>query len=141
VCCLRDWWMPTGPLVVTPPELFYHSMLQSTSVHQVFNHGLASILAPRLSSVASRQRYKLLQSLSFVPRNLHARTLPPSLLQGQRPAQTSTLYKLCTFGRVLDEGQAFVWRNFALSKVKFFRWLLVKSHIQCRAHPRDDEPH
>jgi hypothetical protein len=55
--------------------------------------------------------------------------------------KTFALYKLCTFGRVLDEGQAFVWRNFALSKVKFFRWLLVKSHIQCRAHPRDDEPH
>jgi hypothetical protein len=46
-----DWWVPSGPLATTMPELFSHCSLQGASVRQVLDHGIDIILAPRLSTV------------------------------------------------------------------------------------------
>jgi hypothetical protein len=61
------------------------------------------------------------------------RSLPLCSRSGGR-LRTVVLYNLCMFGGMLDEHHAFVWRNFAPSKVRFFGWLLVKSRIQCQAN-------
>jgi hypothetical protein len=45
----------------------------------------------------------------------------------------SELYKLCTFGGVEAAFAEFVWKSYALSKVKFCMWLLVQSRIQSHA--------
>jgi uncharacterized paraquat-inducible protein A len=47
---------------------------------------------------------------------------------------TSALYKLCTFGGVLDVHHEFVWTNYAPLKVKIFGWLAVRCCVQCRSN-------
>jgi hypothetical protein len=47
---------------------------------------------------------------------------------------TAALYKLCTHGVARDEHVDFVLRNSALSRVRFFAWLLVKGRIQSRSN-------
>jgi hypothetical protein len=59
-----DWWLPSGPVATTMPELFSHCSLQCASVRQVLTHGLDAVLAPRLSAVAAEQREALLLLLS-----------------------------------------------------------------------------
>jgi hypothetical protein len=50
--------------------------------------------------------------------------------KGDAGLHTSALYKLCTFGGVLDRHCDFVWRNWAPSRVRFFAWLLVQGRIR-----------
>jgi hypothetical protein len=59
------------------------------------------------------------------------RTLPLCGKAGGK-LSTSALYKLCSYGGVLDERHEFVWNNYAPSKVKFFGCLAGKDHIQSR---------
>jgi hypothetical protein len=117
------------------PELFAHCSLQCASVRQVMTHGLDAVLAPRLSAVAAGQREALLLLLSSVhlSNNVDERTLPLCGKAGGT-LSTSALYKLCSFGGVLDERHEFVWGNYAPSKVNFFGWLAVKDRIQSRGN-------
>jgi hypothetical protein len=120
------------PLPITFAELFSQITLQCASVHLVLDLGLASVLAPRLSLVASRQRDELLLAMASMrlTEATDERSLPLCSRSGGR-LRTAVLYNLCMFGGMLDEHHAFVWRHFAPSKVRFFGWLLVKSRIQC----------
>lgn len=128
-----DWWLPSGPVAAAMPELFSHCSLQCASVRQILTHGLDAVLAPRLSAVAAEQRERLLLLLSTVQlsHNVDERTLPLCGKAGGK-LSTSALYKLCSFGGVLDERHDFVWNSYAPSKVKFFGWLAVKDRIQSR---------
>ncbi|XP_051224498.1 uncharacterized protein [Lolium perenne] len=113
------------------PELFSHCSLQCALVRQVLTHGLDAVLAPRLSTVASGQREALLLLLSSVQLSdsVDERTLPLCSKAGGK-LSTSALYKLCSYGGVLDERHELIWDNYAPSKVKFFGWLAVKDRIQ-----------
>jgi hypothetical protein len=112
------------------PELFSHCSLQCASVRQVVTHGLDTILAPRLSAVAARQHDELLQILSLIHLD-SAIDMRSLLLCGKAGGKlsTSTLYKLCTYGDVLDVHHEFVWTSYAPSKVKIFGWLSVRCRI------------
>jgi hypothetical protein len=130
-----DWWLPSGPISITMPELFSHCSLQCASVRQVLMHGIDAVLAPRLSTMASRQREELLLLLSPVhlANTVDVRTLPLCSKAGGK-LSTSALYKLCTFGGVLDAHHEFIWASYAPSKVKFFGWLAVRDRNQCRSN-------
>ncbi|CAM0870748.1 unnamed protein product [Alopecurus aequalis] len=127
--------MPDGALGVLLPELHSHSLTPYATVRQVVQRGLDSILAPRLSTTATRQRAWLIANLAKVriSGDHDSRLLP---LCGKRGGQlkNSALYDLLHSGGELSEHADFVWSNHAPSKVRFFGWLAVQDRIQCRAN-------
>ena len=104
------------------------------SVQAVARDGLASYLVPRLSSQARSE-------LIAVQNILNAWTPNPGIDERSSPLEssdhrlmTSKLYRLVT--SVIDACAHFnfIWQNHALPKVKFFAWLLLQEHIQCKSN-------
>jgi hypothetical protein len=59
-----DRWLDDVPLDTAIPELYSHTTLRCATVCQVICGGLAVVLGPRLSPVASRQRGALATRLA-----------------------------------------------------------------------------
>ncbi|CAM0882519.1 unnamed protein product [Alopecurus aequalis] len=117
------------------PELCSHTTAPRATVRAVLYAGLDSILAPRLSTTAARQRSELLHHLSLV----HLSASPDiralklcSYANGN--LVNAKLYRLMTMGGERSQHNAFIWRSCAPSKVKFFTWLLYQDRIQSRAN-------
>lgn len=132
-----DCWHPSGVLGEAMPALLSHCTLPEATVRQVVTCGIDAFLVPRLSSAASRQRDDLARMVAGVALSgsPDQRSLPLCSKKGGA-LLTSALYKLCTTGGVVDAHVDFVWRCMAPSRVKFFAWLLIKGHIQCRENLR-----
>ncbi|CAM0958898.1 unnamed protein product [Alopecurus aequalis] len=116
-------------------ELHSHCTAPLSTVREVLDHGLRSLLVPRLSSTASRQLAQLERALSGVTPidGPDTRSLPLCASPNGK-FQTSVLYHLCTLGGEVYPHHKFVWQNAAPSKVRFFAWLLLQGRIQCRSN-------
>jgi hypothetical protein len=121
-----DWCLDDVPLDATVPELFSHTTLRSATVRQVICGGLAGVLAPRLSPVASRQREAWPpgsppSSWAWVRTNVSSRSaVVPRAGSMSRPST------ICARTAAFDPAASTSSGEAASSKVSFFAWILLQ---------------
>jgi hypothetical protein len=125
-----DSWLGTLPLCCQFPALFSHALYPGATVQSVVGANLRRALVPRLTSAGERD----LAVLHGLLEGFHLSPAPDCrvLLRCRKPCgalDAAALYKLRTWGGVDAPFFAFVWRNFAPSKVKNFAWLLSRDRI------------
>jgi hypothetical protein len=133
-CFWTEDWLGSGALATSFPVLFSHATNAHVSVAAVFRSGLRGNLAPRLTSAGAVEFDRVCAILAPV----QLTDLPDtrSLRLCSRTTgelSVAALYKLVLGGAPVVPFAAFVWKNFAPTKAKFFAWLLVQDKIQSRA--------
>ncbi|CAM0955186.1 unnamed protein product [Alopecurus aequalis] len=117
------------------PELLSHCTVPHATVANVLARGLASMLAPRLSTTAMRQCELLLTAIrsTMLSSGSDKRTLPLCSKPGGK-FHVAALHELSTDGGERSPHYKFVWKSHVPSRVSFFAWLLVNGRLQCRAN-------
>jgi hypothetical protein len=129
-----DVWVGSEAIGCRWPVLLSHALDRNATVAAVIGVGVRQSMVPRLTAAGERLLPALLAlidgvSLTSVP---DYRVLSRCRKKSGN-LDTSAFYKLRTWGGVEVPYHAFVWKNFAPSKVQFFAWLLSRSRVQSRA--------
>lgn len=129
-----DSWIGGVPLGDRFPALFSHALKKDATVRQVLDRGVRATLVPRLNSAGEGQLPELMSLIAAVSLGAAGDTRVLSRCAKRTGAlDAGALYKLCSWGGVNAPYHAFVWLNYAPSKVIFFAWLLSRARIQSRS--------
>ncbi|TVU08333.1 hypothetical protein EJB05_41734, partial [Eragrostis curvula] len=131
----EDAWLPAGRLSAVYPALYSHCTNTQATVHHILTHRLSSVLAPRLSRVASQELTEIVALLDTIELNDQGDVRASPLLDAEENLKSAPIYKMLTRAhwKPCDYFE-FVWHNRAPPRVQFFGWLLVQERIQCKTN-------
>jgi hypothetical protein len=117
------------------PALYSHCTRKETSVREVMDSGLQTLLVPRLTPLATQQLNTLQASLSdIILSDEQDHRLSP-FSNGDVKLDSGMVYRLLKArSQGTNEGSAFIWKNSAPPRVQMFMWLLTQGRIQCRTN-------
>ncbi|CAM0908391.1 unnamed protein product [Alopecurus aequalis] len=128
-----DSWTGATSLRLRFPVLFSHARDADVTVATVVSGGLRGSLVPRLNSAGALQ-LPLAEALLPELHELegHDTWALTRCVRRSGALNAASLYQLCSLGGVEVPFAAFIWKNFAPSRVRFFGLMLLQSRIQSR---------
>lgn len=129
-----DVWHMDEALADRFPAIFSHCVHKEDSVREALVSDLADAFVPRLSNQAAAE----LQEIRCI---ITQTTLSQGNDQWKSPFDCgrgkldSAIYRLLKVRQhAADPASEFIWKNSAPPRTPFFKWLLSKGRIQCRAN-------
>jgi hypothetical protein len=126
----EDVWLGDTPLQISFPALYSHFDGHGSSVQEVLPAPLGQQFQRRMSTQA-REELQVLQDVSLTvdtdDRSCFFADSNQRLISGM-------IYRASMKGDETCPAYQFVWKNFALPRVRFFGWLITKNRIQCKSN-------
>jgi hypothetical protein len=129
-----DCWLEGTALALKYPCLLSHCTQPDVSVSVALQHGLSTLLVPRLSPQAEAELATVNSQIASITLSTQPDSRSSRFIDALNNLKTSALYQAANDGDAPANGPRFVWLNKAPPRVRFFGWLLINNRIQCRAN-------